>query len=77
MNNLKTLVVTLCLMSLLAVTAFAGETAAPPCAPGETAAPPCSSAPATNNPGEIQSPPAADFSVVSIFEDALFDLLIF
>jgi hypothetical protein len=82
MNNLKRLVVTLSLMSVLAVTAFAGETPTGPCSPepGQTSTPPCSSAPLTNNsvvPGETESPPAADFSVLSIFEDALINWLIF
>jgi len=77
MNNLRKLVVTLSLLSVLAVTAFAGETQSPPCDPGETHGPPCPSAPITTT-GVTEAPPAADsFSVFSVVEDALFDLLIF
>jgi hypothetical protein len=79
MNNLRRLVVSLNLMSVLVVTAFAGETQTPPCAPGEIQSPPCSSAPVTSvDPGQTDTPPAADsFSFASFAEEALFDLLIF
>ena len=82
MRNLKRLVVSLSLMSVLAITAFAGETSSPPCAPpdpGETAAPPCSSAQMMTEdsvvPGETESPPAADVS--TIVEDTLIAFLLF
>ena len=86
MSNLRRLVVTLCLTSVLAVTAFAGETPAPPCAPnpGETNAPPCSSAQMTNDAsdaGQTETPPASDSSntadVVSFAEETLLQFLIF
>lgn len=85
MRNLKRLVVSLSLMSVLAITAFAGETSSPPCAPpdpGETAAPPCSSAQMTTEdsvvPGQTSTPPAADAADVStIIEDTLIALLLF
>jgi hypothetical protein len=80
MRNLKRLVVSLSLMSVLAMVALAGETQTPPCAPpnpGETEAPPCSSAQmATDDsvaPGETSTPPAADVS--TIIEDTLLALL--
>lgn len=81
MNNLKRLVVSLSLMSVLAMTAFAGETQTPPCAPnpGETSCPPapCSSAQMTTDdstaPGETQTPPAPD--VTTIIADALIAVL--
>lgn len=84
MRNLKRLVVSVSLMSVLAITAFAGETQTPPCAPpdpGETQCPPapCSSAQMTTEdsvvPGETESPPAADVS--TIIEDTLIALLLF
>ena len=81
MRNLKRLVVSLSLMSVLAITAFAGETSSPPCTPnpGETETPPCSSAQMITEdsvvPGETASPPAADMS--TIIEDTLIALLLF
>ena len=77
MNNLRRLVVTLCLTAVLAVTAFAGETQCPPCPapdPGETQGPPCAtaqSAPDDSTPGETLTPPAADtLNVATVVEDA-------
>ena len=86
MNNLRRLVVTLCLTSVLAITAFAGETSAPPCTPnpGETNAPPCSSAQMTNDAsdaGQTETALASDTSntvdVVSVVEEALLQFLMF
>ena len=86
MNNLRRLVVTLCLTSVLAITAFAGETSAPPCAPpvpGETETPPCAIAqPATDdatNPGQTGTMPAANTTadVVSVVEETLLQFLMF
>lgn len=79
MRNLKRLVISLSLMSALAITAFAGETQTPPCTPdpGQTSTPPCSSAQMTNDdstaPGETQTPPAPDVS--TIIADALIAIL--
>ena len=86
MNNLRRLVVILCLTSALAVTAFAGETPTGPCAPpdpGEMSGPPCATAqPATDdttNPGEQNGPPASDTTgyVVSVVEETLLQFLMF
>ena len=84
MNNLRRLVVTLCLTSFLAVTALAGETSGPPCNldPGITPAPPCATAPATDDttdPGEQNGPPASDTTdyVVSFVEETLLQFLMF
>ena len=87
MSNLRRLVVTLCLTSVLAITAFAGETPAPPCAPnpGETEAPPCATAQMatddSSNPGQTDTPPASDtsntFDVVFFAEETLLEFLIF
>ena len=82
MNNLKRLVVSLSLMSVLAITALAGELGSPPCMdPGITQCPPapCSSAQMTTEdstaPGETAAPPAAGVS--TIIEDTLISLLLF
>jgi hypothetical protein len=84
MRNLKRLVVSLSLMSVMSITAFAGETSAPPCAPdpGQTSTPPCSSAQMTTDdsvvPGQTDTPPAADAADVStVIEDTLIALLLF
>lgn len=82
MNNLKRLVVSLSLMSVLAITAFAGETQSPPCVdPGIVESPPapCASAQMTGDdsvvPGQTSTPPAVDVS--TIIEDTLTALLLF
>ncbi|HXI25534.1 MAG TPA: hypothetical protein VNG71_16835 [Pyrinomonadaceae bacterium] len=86
MRNLKRLVVSLSLMSVLAITAFAGITPAPPCAPpnpGETECPPapCSAAQMTTEdsvvPGITETPPAPAADVSTIIEDTLIALLLF
>jgi hypothetical protein len=77
MRNLKRLVVTSCLISLLAFTALAGETPTPPCAPpipGEIQAPPCSEGQIVTDdptsPEETEAPPAADSVVITTIADA-------
>ena len=86
MNHLKRLGLTFTLMSVLAVTTFAGETETPPCAPGQTESPPCSSQP--TNPGQTDTPPAApgqteappvsdNVDLVGLVEAALWSLLLF
>ena len=84
MKNLKRLLVSLSLMSVLAITAFAGITPTPPCAPpdpGETECPPapCASSQMTTDdsvvPGEMNTPPAVDVS--TIIEDTLIAFLLF
>ena len=83
MNNPKRLVVTLCLMSILTVTALAGEMQAPPCSPpdpGEIQSPPCSTAQlATDdptNPGETPVPPTAETVVITTIADVAFGVLL-
>jgi hypothetical protein len=51
MKTLKRFSSVLVLSSVLGVSALAGETNAPPCAPGEMSSPPCAV------PGEISTPP--------------------
>lgn len=77
MKNLKRLGVSVTLMSVLAVVAFAGDTSSPPCAPpdpGITNTPPCASAQITTDdsaaPGTVNSPPASEIEV-SITEVAV------
>ena len=77
MSNLKRLVVTICLISILAMTALAGETPNSPCPPpepGDIQSPPCASASLTTddptNPGETQTPPAAETVVITTIADA-------
>jgi len=82
MNNLKRLVVTLSLMSILATTAFGGETPSPPCSPGETSTPPCSSAQLSTEdpalPAVTQTPPSSVVvDVTLVVEEALLKLLLY
>ena len=81
MNHLKRLGLTFTLMSVLAVTTFAGITETPPCAPGETSGPPCSSQPMSDDsadPGQTNSPPASDtVDLMDIVEAALWSLTLF
>jgi len=78
MKNLKLLGISVTLLCVLSMTAFAGDTSSPPCAPGETTSPPCASAQMTADdsvaPGATNSPPASEVEV-SITEVAL-DLLV-
>ena len=81
MNNLKRLVVSLSLISVLAATAVAGEIQSPPCAPGEMQSPPCSSTQlATEDStvsGQTDTPTAADtLDLTSVAVDALSALLV-
>jgi hypothetical protein len=83
MKNLRRLGAALALMLVLGLSAFAGDTATPPCAPGDTATPPCTNAPATADdgvvPSDLSSDPAAtagpDYSVTGVAVDILESLL--
>ena len=81
MGNLKRLLVSFTLTCVLAVSAFAGETPYPPCAPGQTESPPCSSQSVTDDstaPGETQGPPASQaLDVIDLAEVAVWSLLLF
>ncbi|MFY9619390.1 MAG: hypothetical protein WAM70_18040 [Pyrinomonadaceae bacterium] len=81
MNKLKGLAVSFALMSVLAVTTFAGETPTPPCAPGETSGPPCAAQPMNDDApvlGETAAPPALPVVYVTdIAETMLWSLLLF
>ena len=82
MNHLKRLGLTFTLISVLAVTTFAGETGTPPCAdPGQTSSPPCA-AQSVNDapvvPGETLAPPALPaVDVTDITEAVLWALSLF
>jgi len=62
MEKLKRLTLSLTLVSVIAVSAFAGETGTPPCTdPGQTSSPPCVAQPLNDDsadPGETLAPPA-------------------
>lgn len=78
MKTLKRLTLAIALMLVVALSAFAGETQAPPCAspePGETQAPPCASAPAMlDETGALPAAGAGDEYSVS---DAVLELVPF
>lgn len=80
MKNLKRLGLSFVLTSVLAVTAFAGETPTGPCAPGEVNSPPCAAAPMTPDdsvaPGDTNSPPASNAEAQYSITDAAIDLLL-
>ncbi len=78
MKNLKKLGLSFALISVLALTAFAGETPTGPCAPGQTDTPPCAMAQATDDsvaPGETPTPPASTAGDEYSLADAAVDLL--
>jgi len=77
MKNLKLLGISVTLLSVLSMTAFAGDTSSPPCVPGDTSSPPCAMAQIT--PDEPEStetvaPASTSGSAYSVSEVAV-DLL--
>jgi hypothetical protein len=80
MKNLKRLSAAVVLTLVIALSAFAGETQTPPCAPGQTETMPCSSAQMTTDnsptPGETNTPPASNaVDVYSVAESTMNVLL--
>jgi hypothetical protein len=81
MKNLKRLGISVTLLCVLAMTAFADD----PCAPGSTNSPPCVSAPATTDssvvPGSTNSPPAsskeANYLITEVVDLVVNALLLF
>ncbi len=84
MKNLKRLGAAIALTFLLGMTAFAGETNAPPCTPpipGETNAPPCTGGQTASDssaiPGVVSTPSASDSGylvaevAITLFESLL------
>ena len=80
MKNLKRLGAAIALTFLLGMTAFAGETNAPPCTPpipGETNAPPCTgSQMAGDNSGSVSTPSASDSGYLAEAAITLFESLL-
>ena len=81
MKNLKRLVAAIALTLALGLSAFAGITETPPCAPpepGQTSTPPCATAQLTPDdsaaPGQTQTPPASSATDYAVTEAAI-DLL--
>ena len=75
--KLRNLSLAVSLLSVLAMSALAGETSGPPCSPGETSTPPCALAqfPETTVPGEMNSPPATSTSAESSIAEVAIELL--
>jgi len=78
MKNLRRLGISITLLCAFSMTAIAGDTSSPPCAPGDTSSPPCASAQLTPDdsviPGDTNSPPASEVEI-SVTEVAI-DLLV-
>ena len=82
MKNLKRLGVSVTLLCVLSLTALAGETSSPPCAPpdpGETNSPPCAAAQVAPDdsviPGQTDTPPASNSGAeYSIAREVVLDL---
>jgi hypothetical protein len=49
MKILKLMGISVTLLGVLSMTAFAGDTSSPPCAPGDTSSPPCAMAQVTSD----------------------------
>jgi len=84
MTKLKGLGATLGVISILTVSALAGEMQGPPCPPsepGETHGPPCATAQLATedrtNPGQMSTPPAADTIVINAIADTAVAALLF
>jgi hypothetical protein len=84
MKNLRRLGISVTLLCVLSITAFAGDTISPPCAPGDTISPPCATAPLTEDdslvPGSTNSPPVssteAEYSLTEVAVDLLVNALL-
>ncbi|HVS82462.1 MAG TPA: hypothetical protein VHE60_12095 [Pyrinomonadaceae bacterium] len=81
MKNLKRLVATAALTCMLGLSAFAGETSAPPCAPpapGQTETMPCTGQPMTPDdpaaPGQPSAPAASNAGTEYLVTDAAISL---
>ncbi|HYV24657.1 MAG TPA: hypothetical protein VE969_05420 [Pyrinomonadaceae bacterium] len=62
----------------MSMTAFAGDTTSPPCAPGDTISPPCAMTQAAPDdsaiPGATNSPPVSDSGAEYSIAEAALDL---
>ncbi|MDX6528475.1 MAG: hypothetical protein QOH41_765 [Blastocatellia bacterium] len=82
MKNLKLLGISVTLLCVLSMTAFAGATNSPPCAPpdpGATNSPPCAEAQVIPDdfvdPGATNSPPASNSGAEYFIAEAATDFL--
>jgi hypothetical protein len=81
MKNLQLLGISVTLLCVLSITAFAGDTNSPPCAPdpGATNSPPCAEAQVIPDdsvaPGSTNSPPASNSGDEYSIAEAATDLL--
>jgi len=79
MKNLKLLGISVTLLGVLSMTAFAGDTSSPPCVPGDTSSPPCAEAQVIPDdfvdPGATNSPPASNSGAEYLIAEAATDLL--
>jgi hypothetical protein len=78
MKNPKRLATAVVLTLVLGLSAFAGETSAPPCAapePGETSSPPCTGQMASDNSGLVSTPSASDYLVAEAARSLVESLL--
>ena len=74
MKHLKSLALSMSLMCVIAVSAVAGETQGPPCAPGELSSPPCIAPSVTDDsvdPGETLAAPTSPVVDVTDITDAV------
>jgi hypothetical protein len=80
MKSLKRLGVSVTLLCVLAMTALAGDTISPPCAPGDTISPPCAVAQVipddSVDPGSTNSPPASNSGVEYSIAEAAKDIVL-
>ena len=78
MRNLKLLGISVTLLCVMSMTAFAGDTSSPPCAPGETTSPPCAMSQVVPDdsvmPGQTNTPPAANSGAEYSIAEAVVDL---
>ena len=78
MRNLKLLGISVTLLCVISMTAFAGDTTSPPCAPGDTTSPPCAMSQVAPDdsviPGSTNSPPASKSGVEYSIAEVAVDL---
>jgi hypothetical protein len=81
MRTLRLLGISVTLLCVLSITAFAGDTNSPPCSPdpGATNSPPCAAAQMipddSEAPGSTNSPPASNSGAEYLIAEAATDLL--
>ena len=73
MMYLRRVALSFTLISVFAISTFAGETGSPPapCVPGETGSPPCSAQSvigSSPDPGDMNTPPANEVDLTTVVE---------